>query len=140
MRPLLLLILTACNAGAVDSASSPCSQETRATPLAAGAAFSGTSVTLDVIETDPEPATTGENIWLVALSSDGAPLEGCELSAAIAMPDHGHGGPVPSFSAGSGGEYTVEVSFTMGGYWEMDIDISCPDVTDTVQVTACVES
>ena len=140
MRTLPLLMLTACTSAAVDSASSPCSEETRAQTLEAGATFSGESVTVDITAATPATATVGSNTWTVALASAGAPLSGCSLSAQIAMPDHGHGGSAPELTEDGDGVYTVQIEYTMGGYWEMDVAVTCDALEDSVPVLVCVES
>lgn len=140
MRALPLWMLMSCTSANVDSASSPCSEETRAQVLEAGAIFSGSTVTMSVTDMTPEPATAGQNTWTVALEAGSVPLSGCSLSAGIAMPDHGHGGPAPEAAEEGDGVYTLQVEYTMGGYWEMSLDISCDAVSDTVPVPVCVES
>ena len=136
----LLPVLAACGDEPEDSAVSPCADEDRASTLALGDSFSGDEVSLVISAADPLPAYAGENLWTIDLSDGAGALEGCGLSAVIAMPDHGHGGPAPAFSELGAGSYEAAVEFTMGGYWELDVSVSCGDIEDVVPVAVCVES
>ena len=142
---LPLLPLAACGDDGEDSgsagAASPCEEETRSPALEVGLTFQGAAATVVVREASDIPALTGDNAWTLELLSGDQPLEGCTLSAEIDMPDHGHGGPAPTFTDLGAGMYSMDLTFIMGGYWEIDAAIACTDasVEDVVELTTCVE-
>lgn len=107
-----------------------------------GSTFSGSQATLTVTAATPLPPTSGENEWTLTVSdATGTPLDDCALTATTAMPDHGHGGPVPTVTSTGDGSHVLQVSFTMGGYWEIDASLSCPatQTADNVLITVCAE-
>ena len=134
----MLLTWLACTASdGTDSAgpaTSPCQEEERAAPLAVGHRFEGDILALTVLSLEPEPAAVGDNAWSLDVG-----VEGCDAAVTPRMPDHGHGagtGPV-SFE---GSTLRIEQLFlSMGGYWEVAVDLSCPDADEVVLVTLCVE-
>jgi hypothetical protein len=130
---LIVMMLVACSGDPVDEAVSPCVDEERAEVLSAGASFDGLTIT----DADPLPAYAGENTWELSLDAG----EGCTLTAQTRMPDHGHGGPAPSLEDLGGGDYRAEIEFTMGGYWEITVQVDCPEADEVViPVAVCVES
>lgn len=142
MQGMLILFATllACGDADTDTAVSPCTGETRADTLQAGASFSGDAMTLTVDVADPEPASAGENAWDISIDAGDTPVTGCTFVAETAMPDHGHGGPAPEFAEQGDGAYTMTVEFTMGGYWEIEVLATCGEDTDTIPVAVCAES
>jgi hypothetical protein len=50
------------------------------------------------------------------------------------MPEHNHGFPTePEITEASGGDYLLEgVKFSMAGWWELKLDITAGDQSDTV--------
>lgn len=139
---LTALLLTACETDEEEAATSPCEEETRSTDVTPGVTFQGDSAMLEFITLEPAaPVAGNENVWTVSLSADGQPLEGCSLSGEIDMPDHGHGGPDPVFTEDGGGDYQMATTLTMGGYWEIDVDIDCPDLSaaDAIMLPVCAE-
>ena len=134
----MLWILLACGEGDDSGAIAPCEQEDRAVAAVEGAVFSGESTTITVTAIAPSVPAVDDNQWqLLIADSAGSVLPGCVLSAESEMPDHGHGGPTPTFVELDGGTYEMTVRFTMGGYWEVDVQTDCTG--DVVRLNVCVD-
>jgi len=74
--------------------------------------------------------------WVVTVStSQGAPVDGAEITVDGGMPQHGHGLPTaPAVTAALGqGRYRIEgVRFNMGGLWEFKLRIRAAPGEDDV--------
>ena len=143
LKPWMILaavaMTAACSSSPIDSATSPCTDEQRADVLLTGAAFNGDTLSMTLSSMDPEPAQVGDNTWRFVLTDSGTPQTNCTISAASDMPDHGHGAPTPIIEADNDEGYTANISFTMGGYWEVVMAVECAELTDEVVVKACIE-
>ena len=75
--------------------------------------------------------------WVIQLqNTEGAPVEGVELSISGGMPAHDHGLPTaPRVTSNLGaGTYLVEgMKFHMGGAWEIVVQIKADSGTDTIR-------
>lgn len=136
MRLVVLAALLGACSGDDTEAASVCDEETRAEVLAAGDTFSADGVDVTVSALSPEPPEVGANDWTLAVSD----AEGCTVTVAPTMPDHGHGAAVGSVT-GQDGDWTVDdLEFTMGGYWRVDVEIDCEGTVVTVPVELCVDA
>jgi len=73
--------------------------------------------------------------WTVHVeTADGQALEKAEITVGGGMPEHNHGFPTaPEITEESGGDYLLEgVKFSMAGWWELKLDITAGDQTDSV--------
>jgi hypothetical protein len=132
----MLSILLACTSTPDDSvpASSPCEEETRAGTLAVGDTFQGETLGVEVLELNPDPIIVGDNAWLLGLD-----LSGCEAELGTWMPDHQHGSSVGEVEVTDARAQVTDLFLSMGGYWELTLTLSCPEVTEEVLIPLCVE-
>lgn len=132
----MLLLWLGCTApdDSAAPASSPCDEEDRAGPLEVGQGFEGESLGLTLLALEPDPAAVGNNTWTLDLG-----LEGCSALVSPLMPDHGHGGGVGEVSLDGETLRIEELFLSMGGYWEVQVDLSCPTVEEAILLTLCVE-
>ncbi len=93
-------------------------------------------------ESTPAPPDKGNNIWLVEVLRDGAPLEGVTVTAEPIMSLHGHG-TSPKTVAGSSdakGQLTLEpLNFFMPGEWKTELHLEQGADSDRVVFRFCVE-
>ena len=70
-----------------------------------------------------DPFVAGEEVSLMLhVRQDGADVEGAMVSAEPFMPDMGHGIPdAPAIVEDGMGMYTATWTFTMAGYWEVEL-------------------
>ena len=134
----MIWLLMACGDKADSGSLSPCLQEDRAVEAVLDTAFSGQTTTLTVTDMAPAFPAVDDNLWELSLQDSSGALTGCTLSGTIDMPDHGHGGAAPTFTELGEGRYEMAARFTMGGYWEVGLDIQCAEA-DTVVLNLCVE-
>lgn len=74
--------------------------------------------------------------WILHVeSSEGKPVENAEISVYGGMPAHKHGLPTePVVSEIGAGDYLLEgIKFSMGGKWEIWLNISAGDLTEKVK-------
>ena len=135
---MMLWLMMACADEGETGAVSPCAQEERAVEAVLDATFSGAAIDATVTAMDPPFPVVDDNTWTLQLADDTGALTGCSLSGAIEMPDHGHGGPTPTFTELGGGDYEMTTRFTMGGYWEIALAVGCT-TDDAVTLNICVE-
>jgi len=135
---MMLWLIMACADKGETGASSPCAQEDRAVATVLDTTFSGTSIDATVTAMDPPFPAADDNTWTLQLTDSTGALSGCSLSGEIDMPDHGHGGPAPTFTELGEGAYEMTARFTMGGYWEVALAVSCT-TDDAVTLNICVE-
>lgn len=130
------------SAGLADEASAPCDEEDRADVLEPGLVADSGSLVVAVVEASPMPPLVGDNDWTVSLVDDaGVGVPGCIVEVIQEMPDHGHGAAAPTVEDVGGGQYDVlAMPFTMGGYWTVALEITCPSVADRAVFDVCVES
>lgn len=143
-RALLLscLLGVACAGSDDDSdvAASPCAEETRGDTLAVGDTFASGGVTVEVTALEPEPPEVGRNAWTLSLS--GLP-EGCTVAGSTSMPDHGHGSDAGTWTLQDGTVDVSELEISMGGYWEVDVTVTCEGGEDPeaiVTLPFCVDA
>lgn len=143
MKRLTLLIglagLGACAGDDSGPATSPCEEDDRAGTLAVGDTFEGDALSAEITSLDPDPPEVGENTWVLTLSE--AVDAGCTASAEPFMPDHGHGADVGTVTV-EGDTVTIEeLSVSMGGYWEVEVILTCDGEEDrVVPVKHCVDA
>ena len=135
---MLVWLMMACAGQDEGDALSPCAQEDRAVLEILDTTFSGTDIDVTVTEMDPPFPAVDDNTWVVQLTDSTGAVSGCSLSGEIDMPDHGHGGPAPAFTELGEGAYEMAARFTMGGYWEVNLSVSCA-TEDAVTLNICVE-
>lgn len=74
--------------------------------------------------------------WTIHLQSDdGLPVEGAQIEVGGGMPQHNHGFPTePEVTNELGnGDYLLEgMKFSMSGWWELALNITTGDVSDSV--------
>ncbi len=115
-----------------QQAFSPCEYEERAQIYEAGMSLTGEEglISITLVSVTPDPPDVGDSEWLVRIRDpQDTPLDDCDVTAALWMPDHGHGAPegqtVPKDEPG---EYLLTgISFVMAGYWEVTVAAECPD-------------
>ncbi len=137
-----ILIALACGPevdSAVTPAPSPCDEESRADALEPGLVGTPSAGvwTVAVDAADPTPARSGANRWELSVAGG---VTGCELTASTWMPDHGHGGPTPLTSELGGGRYALDLELTMGGLWEVTVELTCDGEPDAALFAICAES
>jgi hypothetical protein len=133
---LLFSLILACE-GDMEMSESPCMEETRASTLEQGATFEGGTFTLVVEALSPATPVVGENTWELAIPGS----SGCTVDVVHIMPDHGHGGPLGGVESMGADVWEVQdLEFTMGGYWEIDVEITCDDATAVVPMALCVDA
>lgn len=87
---------------------------------------------------DPDPFVSGEPVALgmelyAAGTEDG--VEGASIVVTPWMPDMGHGiSDAPVVTEQGGGRYEATFTFSMGGYWELGVDVDASAGTDSVAV------
>jgi hypothetical protein len=120
-----------------------CAMEMRDDDYAVGLSKSGMFVTASFVSADPAPPARGDNTWVLRfVDSDGAALEGLDITATPMMPDHGHGTPVVAVVAPTAvaGEYSIApVNLFMAGYWEITLEVTQGEQQDAVMFGFCVE-
>ena len=89
------------------------------------------------ISSNLDPLSLNEiHSWTVHVeTADGEAVENAEIAVDGGMPDHNHGFPTaPEITEEiGGGEYLLEgVKFSMAGWWELKLDITAGDQTDSV--------
>ncbi len=88
------------------------------------------------VNSNLEPLSLNEiHSWTVHVeTADGQVLEKAEITVGGGMPEHNHGFPTaPEISEESGGDYLLEgVKFSMAGWWELKLDITAGDQSDSV--------
>ena len=75
-------------------------------------------------------------------TADGQPVENAVITVDGGMPQHGHGLPTaPQVTEYLGnGDYLVEgLKFQMGGWWEVQFNITTGDATDTITFNLTLE-
>ncbi len=79
-----------------------------------------------------EDAVAGTDFHLgLHLMSDGEAVSGASLTVTPFMPEMGHGiAGTPEVSESDGGEYDTMFTFSMSGYWEIDVMIHADPGTD----------
>ena len=92
----------------------------------------------------PGPPEKGDNVWLLAVRDEGGqPMPDLALEVWPFMPDHGHGSPVDSVVTpeDDAGDYTVDLVFNMGGFWEVTVvvDDAEGENLDEVVFGICIE-
>ena len=124
----------------------PCDEDTRAEQYLPGMEKQGAAelLTLVLRSAQPAPPDVGDNLWFLEIrdSSNDAPAEGCEVSAQLFMPDHGHGAEAPLTTPGAAaGEYELSsLGFIMAGFWTVTIDMDCPGIGgDSVVFAFCLD-
>jgi hypothetical protein len=77
---------------------------------------------------------TGKNIVHLRLTDQkGAPVPGASIAITPWMPGMDHGTPYESMVTDLGeGRYRTNIPLTMGGHWEITMDITKDGETDTV--------
>jgi hypothetical protein len=89
------------------------------------------------ISSNLDPLSLNEiHSWTVHVeTADGEAVENAEITVDGGMPEHNHGFPTaPEITEeGGGGEYLLEgVKFSMAGWWELKLDITAGDQSDSV--------
>ena len=88
------------------------------------------------ISSNLDPLSLNEiHSWTVHVeTADGEAVENAEITVDGGMPEHNHGFPTaPEITEESGGDYLLEgVKFSMAGWWEIKLDITAGDQSDTV--------
>ncbi|MFT5586922.1 MAG: hypothetical protein ACI9VR_004525 [Cognaticolwellia sp.] len=134
---LVFSLLLACEGGEMDMSDSPCMEETRASTLEQGATFDGDTFSVQVEALSPATPVVGENTWELAIPGS----SGCSVDLVHTMPDHGHGGPLGDVESMGADVWEVQdLEFTMGGYWEIDVEITCDDALSLVPMALCVDA
>ena len=88
-----------------------------------------------------EPYASGEGVELgMHLLADGEDVEGASVAVTPWMPDMGHGiDEAPEVTEDGMGMYTASWTFSMGGYWELELEIDGSEGSDRVTVGYEVE-
>jgi len=89
------------------------------------------------ISSNLDPLSLNEiHSWTVHVeTADGEAVENAEIAVDGGMPDHNHGFPTaPEITEEiGGGEYLLEgVKFSMAGWWELKLDITAGEQSDSV--------
>lgn len=117
-----------------------CTQETRATPYAAGTVERSGQMEFDVTLVDNRPGAAdaqkppgtwvrGSNTWdLMVRDSSGQGVAGLTIETVPFMPVHNHGTSItPVTTDESGGRYVISPLYLyMSGYWQITLNISAP--------------
>ncbi len=134
---LIFSLMIACDGGEMDMPESPCMEELRASTLEQGATFDGDTVSVRVETLSPATPVVGMNTWELAIPVSSS----CSVDVVHTMPDHGHGGSLGGVESTSTGIWEVQdLEFTMGGYWEIDVEITCDDTVAVVPMALCVDA
>ena len=134
---LLFSLLMACDGDDMQMSESPCMEESRASTLEEGAIFDGGTFSVEVAAMSPSTPVVGENTWELAIPGS----SGCTVDLTHLMPDHGHGGPLGGVESMGAEVWEVQdLEFTMGGYWEIDVEITCDDALAVVPMALCVDA
>jgi hypothetical protein len=129
--------MLACAGGEMDMSESPCMEEVRANTLEQGATFDGDTVSVRVETLSPATPVVGMNTWELAIPVSSS----CLVDLVHTMPDHGHGGSLGGVESMGAGVWEVQdLEFTMGGYWEIDVEITCDDTLAVVPMALCVDA
>lgn len=87
---------------------------------------------------DPDPPRVGAHRVVVALASDGTPLEGAAVTISPWMPAHGHGSiDVEATETGPGTYEADDVWLNMPGIWDLRVAVDAEahgDLLATVEV------
>lgn len=89
------------------------------------------------VTSDLDPLTLNQiHSWTIYVESKGGqPIENAEIEVGGGMPQHNHGFPTsPEVTEElGGGEYRLEgMKFSMGGWWELKLQISVEEEVDEV--------
>jgi len=90
---------------------------------------------------DPAPPGKGVNAWtLRIMDATGAAVTGATVTLHPFMPDHGHGTSVVPQVQVDGDGYTVQnIYLFMAGLWEVTIEATSGQDTDSAVVRFCIE-
>lgn len=140
-----LLCLAACGGdGSHEDEPIDCSKETRADNIVSGLQKTGTQgvLTFRLMGTTPAPPKRPDNMWIVHVEKDGAPVDGAAFGVKLYMPDHDHGTGVKPIitAAGTAGDYKVDqLNLWMPGLWEVTFDATPAGGTkDLATFRACI--
>ena len=134
---MIFILFMACKGEEMDMSASPCMEETRASTLEQGATFDGDTFSVQVEALSPATPVVGMNTWELAIPVSSS----CSVDLVHTMPDHGHGGSLGGVESMGAGVWEVQdLEFTMGGYWEIDVEITCDDTLAVVPMALCVDA
>ena len=142
-----LSLLAASSCGSDDSHGEDpvdCSTEKRADNIVSGLEKLGTQgrLTFRLMGTTPAPPKRPDNMWIVHVEQNGAPVDGAAFGVKLNMPDHDHGSPVKPVitAAGTPGDYKVDqLNLWMPGLWDVTFDATPVGGTkDLATFRACI--
>lgn len=86
------------------------------------------------LTSDPGPPALGDNMWMLGITSDGAPVVGASVKVEPWMPQHGHGPNTPAtVSEVSDGMYHAHpLDLFMAGVWDTTVTVETTAGSDTV--------
>lgn len=95
------------------------------------------------LQPPPKPAAINQlHSWQIRLTTaDGAPVQGARIAIDGGMPQHGHGLPTrPQVTQQlADGSYLLEgMKFSMGGWWEIKLNIEAAQGSDKVTFNTVV--
>lgn len=95
---------------------------------------------LDVVM-DPDPPASGPSTLTVEIraAATGEAELGAELTVSAWMPDHGHGLGEEPVVTEADGVYTVALSWSMPGHWELTFVVDGSQGTDEVMMDVEVQ-
>jgi hypothetical protein len=127
--------------GGVEDELVDCVAETRDDDYVAGMVKSGERLSFALIDADPAPPDEGDNTWTLHVADGETGVEGLTLTVDPWMPDHDHGTPIAAVvTEGTGGDYTVApINLWLAGLWEVTIEASDGESTDTAVFAFCIE-
>jgi len=93
-----------------------------------------------VLAPSSDPYGAGEPVELqLEVVSGGADIADVTVAVSAFMPDMGHGLDEEPQTSGDGVVFVAAWTFSMAGYWELDIDVEAAEGADTVTVAYAVE-
>jgi hypothetical protein len=100
-------------------------------------------VSVQLLEAEPAPPAQAENFWTLELSDENEqPVTGASIVAVPYMIDHGHGAAAQIAADLGAGRYELgPLTLTMPGLWEITLQLTMPDGSETsVVYDVCVSA
>ncbi len=142
----LALVAVGCSSDPTNDPDDPenynCEIETRSETYAAGMSKIGEGgLEFVLVASNPTPPSRGDNVWTVQVLDGSAALTDVTLGIEPFMPDHGHGtSKTATVTAGGGSEYQIDpVNLWMPGFWEVKVNASNANATDSTTFRFCVD-
>lgn len=101
---------------------------------AAGADEEAPAPELDItVEPDPDPPKIEGTTFVVAVTEDGEPVTGAEVSVSLDMTEHSHSGVSDEAEETEPGRYEARLTFPMRGKWAGSARVQAGDASEVTE-------